>query len=208
MTIFKKYIIFFTLILSPIFTNAQIGVGLTAHTDIYQRIANPPDGLMSRSAGSVLLNLGGGPKIWIGARDFSVSFEAQASLGIVGLSVSDYKGLGMLSFPIMAKLNFGGVSALGFEGKQGFSIGGGIQYSKSELYYLSSEAKDLGVKRDYFKTFIAQAGYGFGISGFAILGYLRYGWNAETKANVFNFGIQYDFNLPQLKKITNPESDL
>ena len=118
---------------------SQFGIGLTASHDLYHYYQNPDDDLdESTSAGSALLNLGLGPKIWMGNNDFSVSFEAQATIGFVGLSVRDYKGLGTTSFPIMAKFNFGGLSGLDKEGKFGWSLGAGIQYSKTELYYLEN----------------------------------------------------------------------
>jgi hypothetical protein len=188
--------------------NAQFGIGLTASTDIYQRYSNPKDDVSYRSAGSTLLNLGLGPKIWLGGEKFSVSFEGQATVGLLGLSLGDYKGLGMASFPIMMKFNFGGLSTLDKEGKTGFSIGGGIQYSKTEMFYLNEAAKDAGITRDFFKTYVAQFSYGGGLSGFGIMGFLRLGYNPDNKANTLNFGIQYDFNFRGLKQITNPESDL
>jgi len=94
------------------------------------------------------------------------------------------------------------------EGKFGWSIGGGIQFNKTELFYLASDYEDRGIDRNYFRTYVAQVGYGFGISGFVIQGILRVGYDPDTKANSFNFGFQYDFNVPKLKKISNPESEL
>jgi hypothetical protein len=187
--------------------NAQFGYGLTATNDLYHRYSNPKDGIASPSAGSAILNLGVGPKIWIGSRKVTFSAEALANIGFLGLASKDYKGLGTVSYPIMGKLNFNGLSGLDKEGQLGFSIGGGIQYAKTELFGLSDEYKAKGVKRSLFKTYIAQAGYGFGLSGFAVQGFLRYGWNKE-KANTYSVGIQWDFNYKQLQKISNPESSL
>lgn len=188
---------------------SQLGYGLTATTDIYQRFTNPKENNnYGRSAGSFLLNFGVGPKIWIGGKNLSFSAEAMANIGLFGLGFKDFKGLGMASFPIIGKLNFNGLSGLDKEGKLGFHIGGGIQYSRTELYGLSDKYDDLGVQRKLFKTYIAQVGYGFGISGFALQGFGRYGWNKDSKANIFSIGLQYDFNLPMLKKITSKESSL
>ncbi len=204
----KKLVFFVILSFLISEAKAQVGIGLTASTDIYQRFSNPKDDISYRSAGNVLLNLGIGPKIWFGGEKVSLSLEGQASIALLGLSVGDYKGLGMASFPFLAKLNFNGLSGMDKEGKMGFSIGGGIQYSKTELYYLNGTAKDAGITRDYFRTYIAQVGYGFGMSGFGVAGYLRFGYNPDNDANVFVFGVQYDFNIPKLKEIANPESDL
>lgn len=185
----------------------QFGVGLTASNDIYQWYQNP-EADDHGSAGSALLNLGVGPKIWVGGNDFSISAEAQAVLGIAGLSIKDYRGLGMVSFPLMAKLNFAGLSALDKEGRMGFSIGGGIQYNRTELYYTTQDFKDRPGTRDWFHTYVGQVGYGFGLSGFTIQGFARYGYHPDEKSHSINFGIQYDFNVPMLKKISVPESSL
>ena len=65
-----------------------------------------------------------------------------------------------------------------------------------------------GVQRKLFKTYIAQLGYGFGISGFGLQGFARYGWNKDSKANTLNIGLQWDFNWKMVKKISSPESSL
>jgi opacity protein-like surface antigen len=124
------------------------------------------------------------------------------------LDINDYKGLGMVSFPIIAHLNFGGLSALDKEGKFGWTIGGGIQYNKTELYYLNNGDEENGVTRDLFKTIVAEIGYGFGMTGFTIHPFIRYGWNPDNTANSFNFGIRYDFNIPKLRQISDPNSEL
>lgn len=187
---------------------AQFGIGGVITNDIYQRYQNPSDDISYEGAGSLLLNLGVGPKIWVGGPDFSVSVETQANLGFFGLGLKDYKGLGMVSFPVMAKLNFAGLSALDREGRFGLSIGGGLQWNRTELYYLSDKAEEEGVTRDYFKTYVGEVSYGFGISGFAAQAYLRVGVNPDIEANTLNFGLKYDFNIPKLRKITDPESEL
>lgn len=202
----------YTLIFYIIFTNnsiAQIGYGLTASYDFYQYFANPKDDTgKSRTAGSAILNFGIGPKLWFGGEKFSFSVEGQASLGLLGLSAGDYKGLGLMSVPLMAKLNFGGLSSLDKEGSFGWSFGGGLQYSKTELYYLKDEFETLGGVRKWYKTYIGQVGYGFGMSGFSVAGYLRGGYNSETKACNANVGIQLEFNLNKMKSIDDPASRL
>jgi len=188
---------------------SQFGIGLTASNDLYHYYQNPDDETgESTSAGSALLNVGVGPKIWMGGNDFSLSIEAQATIGFFGLSVADYKGLGTTSFPIMAKFNFGGLSALDKEGKFGWSLGAGIQYTQTELYYLANSFEAKGGERDFFRTYIGQVGYGFGMSGFTLHGFLRFGYHPDNGARTFNIGIQYDFNIPKLRQIVDPESEL
>lgn len=206
-----RYILtLFVLSSSLSFATAQFGYGVVITNDIYQRYSNPESSLGDQygSAGSFLLNLGIGPKIWMGGSDVSFSLESQLNWGIAGLAVSDFKGIGMLSVPLIGRLNFKGLSALDKEGRFGFTIGGGVQWSKTELYYLSNGAEEDGVTRDFFRTYIGEFGYGFGISGFTLHPYVRYGYNPDDKSNVFHLGIRYDLNLRQLKEIQDPNSDL
>ncbi len=205
-----KYVVLNILLLLAAGSQAQVSLGFTASTDLYQRYVNPSknNATLSGSAGSTLLNLGVGPKIWAGNKKFSFSLESQGVWGILGLSTGDYKGLGTFSVPVLAKLNFKGLSTYDREGKMGFSIGGGVQWSRTELYGLSDEAKAAGVKREFFKTIVIQAGYGFGLSGFTLHGFARYGFASKDQGSTLNAGLQYDFNPPMIKKISSPESSL
>lgn len=187
---------------------SQVGYGFTVSHDLYARYNNPSDDIAHSAAGSAILNLGAGPKIWFGSKDFSVSFEGQAVILPLGLAVKDYKGLGMASFPFVARLNFNGLSALNKEGTLGWSIGGGIQYFKTELYGLTDDFEAQGVTREFQRVIIGQFSYGFGISGFAAQGILKYGYDPDSNANTFQIGLQYDFNLPKMKKISDPASEL
>ncbi len=187
---------------------AQFGIGLTVSNDLYNRYQNPEDDIEYTGSGSFLLNLGVGPKIWLGGEDFSISAEAQATIGLFGLAIKDFKGLGSASFPLIGRLNFGGLSGLNKEGKFGWSVGGGLQFNRTELYFVSGDFKDQGGTRELFKTYVGEFAYGFGLSGFTAAGVLRIGYNSETKANTVNLGLQYDFNIPKLKEIANPASAL
>jgi hypothetical protein len=186
----------------------KFGVGYTLSSDIYHRYTNPPNNASTRNAGSAILNFGGGPKFWLGTSKVSLSIEGQAVLGVLGYSTKENKGLGTLGVPIMAKLNFKGLSAYEREGKLGFSIGGGIQYSHTELYGVTDEFKIKGVKRSFFPTYIGQVGYGFGVNGFCMNGFARYGFHPDTDAKVWSIGIQWDFNKTSMKNISNPASSL
>lgn len=189
--------------------SAQFGIGLTFSNDLYNIYNNPSDGIAHRRNGSALLNLSLGPKIWVGGEKFSVSVEGQANLSPLGLALKDYKGLGAVSFPFLAKLNFGGLSGMNDSMAFGFSVGGGIQYNRTELFGLSEEFASQGVVRDYFRTYNIQAGYGIGISGFTAELFSRYGFNPDLDgANNFHVGLQFGFNIVALKKIRKPESEL
>lgn len=189
--------------------HGQFGIGLTVTNDFYNRYSNPSDSIAHDANGSVLLNLGLGPKIWLGGEKVSFSLETYANLGILGLSLPDFKGLGNVSFPVLAKLNFGGLAGTNKEGRFGFSVGGGLQWNKTELYYLSNNFEDRGVNRDIFRTYVIQAGVGFGLTGFGGQFFVRYGFNPdEDGGNSLNLGLQFDFNFLKLKKIDDPASRL
>lgn len=205
----KSIITSFLLLFVVHFGTAQtsIGYGFTTSIDVYQNYKNPKS-FDGGTSGNVLLNLGVGPKIWVGGKKFSVSLETEANIGLTGFSIKKYNGLGQLAIPMMAKLNFAGLSTFDNEGKMGFSIGGGMQYTRTELYYTTQEFKDGVGKRDYYWLPVAQVGYGFGLNGFTIHGYFRAGYDHDSGATTFNFGVKNDFNLPKLKKIARPESAL
>ena len=204
----RNYLLILFLALSAFSTTAQVGIGLTGSTELYTRFSNPTDDIASRTSGSALLNLGVGPKIWLGNKDFSFSLEGQAILSPLALSLGDYKGLGMVSFPFVARFNFKGLSGLNRLGTMGWSFGGGVQYNKSEIFGLSEDFEAQGVTRDYQRMYVGLIGYGFGISGFTVHGILKYGYDPDSDASVFTFGVQYDFNLPKMKKISDPASEL
>ncbi len=199
-------LIFF--LLSSVIGHGQFGIGATVTNDLYQRLSNPDDDIAYGGNGSFLLNVGLGPKIWIGGENVSLSIESQAVIAPLGIALKDFKGVGAVSFPIMAKMNFAGLSGLNREGRFGLSIGGGVQYNRTELFGLKNSYEDQGVVREYFKTYVIQAGYGFGLSGFTVHGFVRYGFNPDLEANNFHIGLQYDFNAPMLKRISDPASEL
>lgn len=202
----KRLVLLLTLICLTIsISYAQFGYGVTAKTGLYQRFSNPQDDIASNSAGSALLNIGLGPKIWVGGERVSISAEASAMIAPFAISTGDFKGMGAASFPVMAKINFGGLVGVNKQGTLGLSIGGGFQWSRTELFGLTSKFETLGVERSLFKTFIGEIAAGFGMSGFAGYVYLRYGKNNELNARTFNLGIGYDFNVPTLKVLTDPD---
>jgi hypothetical protein len=205
-----KYIIIAILSFFSYNLPAQFGWGYTIHHELYHRYTNPDDGSgLNPSAGSFFLNVGAGPKIWIGGKDVSFSAEATANIGMLGLALKDYKGLGTASVPLLAKLNFKGLSTMDRDGRLGLSIGGGIQYSRTEIYGLTASAINNGASREWFQTYIVQAGYGFGLVGFGLHAYVRYGFNPDIlEASHWSIGFQYDFNRRMMKKISVPESSL
>ncbi len=191
--------------------NAQFGYGLTVTNDLYHRYTNPTSNISEKiyeSSGNAILNIGVGPKIWIGGSNFSISAEASACIGLTSFAIKDYKGLGTVAFPMLVNLNFKGLSGLDSEARTGFSLGGGIQYTKTELYGLSDKYENKGVKRKLFQTYLINAAYGFGLQGFAAAGFVRYGFHPDNDAKTLSLGIQWDFNSVKLKKRFSKASEL
>lgn len=197
--------IYFSLLIAFLYSlplSAQIGFGFVGGNDIYQRYTNPDDDSgKARSAGNAILNLTFGPKIWMGSENFSVSIESHVNWGSTSLSIKDYKGMGALAFPVLAKLNFRGNSGFNSELTSGFSIGGGVQWAKTEVYGLNGPSENMGVQRSYFPVAVAEVSYGYGISGFLIELFTRYGYNTETRAQTLNVGIAYNFNFIGFTKL-------
>lgn len=184
---------------------AQFGYGIVSRLDFYDRYSNPQDNIASASSGSALINLGLGPKIWVGGEKFSVSAEGSFVFSPFAISLGDYKGLGALAFPVLARVNFGGLSTLNREGKMGFSIGGGYQWTRTELLGLQNSFEDQGVTRSYFRNLIGEIGYGYGMNGMSFGLFLRYGRDADVKSNVFSLGMLVNLNQKLLKITTDPE---
>ncbi|WP_235298399.1 hypothetical protein [Portibacter marinus] len=192
---------FFLLVLLTLLSltsmQAQVGLGFVVGNDVYQRYVNPDGG----SAGNAILNLHIGPKIWIGGQNFSVSVEAHANWGSTALSVGDYKGMGNLALPLLAKLNFNANSGFNTELTSGWSIGGGYQMSRTEWYGVNTSAAQEDVVREFYPVMIGEIGYGYGISGFIVESFIRYGWDTQSKASTLNVGISYNINLRGFTKL-------
>lgn len=201
-----RIIVLFACLLSFADCYSQFGYGFTFFNDIYHRYTNDSDDTAYKSAGSAIINLAAGPKVWLGGQNFSVSAEAAAGIGVFGLALKDYKGMGTAYFPMLVCFNFKGLSGLDKEGRSGFSIGGGIQYSRTELYGLTDKYNN--IERNLFRTYIAHVGYGFGLQGFSLQGFGRYGFDPDSNAQVFSIGMQWDFNVKKLKKLKEKASQL
>lgn len=204
----------FTFCLSLQLCHSQVGLGITSTFDLYNLYSNPessqpPQVSFSRKNGAALSSLGLGPKFWVGTENFSFSVEALANLSPLGLSIGDFKGIGAVSFPIMGNFNFGGLSSFNKVIKVGYSIGGGIQYNRTELFGLTNSFENQGVSRNYFRTYNIQLAVGGGLNGFTGRFYTRYGFNPSLDGawNV-NIGIQMSLNFSMTKTIHKPESAL
>lgn len=179
-------------------SHAQIkaNVSLIYGFDFYHRIVNPQENnSFDRSAGSAFMNLTLGPRITVGGPKFSVSVESQGNIGFLGLNIEEYKGLGTLTVPVMARLNFKGLSQLNDNFSFGNSIAGGIQYNKSELYGVSKKFRNQGLKRQFFPVYVLEYATGMGFKSIVVEMYVRGGWNPKTHANTLNVGMNIVYSF-------------
>jgi hypothetical protein len=196
-TIISSFIIIL-LIVSAFKARSQIRFSMNYGLDFYQHFTNPEiagDTTM-RNAGNAITNIIIGPKFYFGFKNFSVSGEAQANWGITALCLKEFKGVGALSLPLLCKLNFGGLSGINADmGKFGISLGGGMQYSMTEIYGLTDEFKNSSAKRDLFKLTIAEIQIGYRAESGVASFYVRYG-KGENNSSVFHIGYTVAYVFP------------
>lgn len=182
--------------------SGQFNAGIVTGYDLYQRYVNPKDGSgEDRSAGSALSSMTLGPKIWVGAENFSVSVESYANLGYLSFNMEDYHGMGAFSLPIIAKLNFKGLSGLNVKKKFGYAIGGGIQYNRTEFFGLTKKAVAKGIKRSFYKTYVLEVSIGAGRRSKSGEFFIRLGLNPELDANSLNIGYNQAYSFVFFKEL-------
>ncbi|MFH0865883.1 MAG: hypothetical protein V1904_06790 [Bacteroidota bacterium] len=189
--------IILTLHLFSISAKSQIRFSVNYGLDFYQHFTNPEveGDTTLRTSGNAIANIIIGPKFYIGFRNFSVSGEAEVNWGITALCLKEFKGVGVLSFPLLAKLNFGGLSGLIENiGDFGVSIGGGVQYSMTEIYGLTSEFNNI-TKRDLFKVYVGEIQIGYRAESGVASFYVRYG-KGENNSSLFHIGYTVSYIFP------------
>ena len=172
--------------------DSQVEAGFVTGLDFYQRHSNPPNGVGHDGAGSALLNFMFGPKIWVGGHGAGISIESQVNLGLFSLSLGDYKGLGAISLPVMLKFNFGGLSGAHRALAPGYSLGGGLQWSRTEFFYVKDSYQENGGTRKLYRVFIIEAAAGYG--GFGMDGalYCRFGFDPDNLGSVMHIGLVFN----------------
>lgn len=187
----------------------QFNIGIVSGFDIYQRTVNPKnDTPFKRSSGSAILNFSFGPKLWVGGEKFSVSAESYASWGILALNAQEVYGLGALQIPILAKLNFNGLSGFSKKFKSGFSIGGGLQYNRTELYGVSSIYRNQGLERNWFRTYAVELAAGLGFKSFTADFYVRYTNGLDLSGHSISIGINSSRSFIKQKKSKAEQENL
>ena len=197
----KKIFLFLLFVFVTSVSIGQVGYGTVGGLDFYQRYENPVDDIAYTGSGNALLNIVFGPRVWLGGKKLSFSLESQINLGLTSFAIKDYKGIGALGIPVIAKINYKGLSGFYPGFASGFSLGFGIQWSKTELFYLSKDYKDIGVNRKFEKTYVFQIDLGVGSFGKSGYLYTRYGINFENDATVLNVGIVVSINKSFAKGI-------
>lgn len=187
----------FILLLFSIPVKSQIRFSVNYGLDFYQHFTNPEvaGDTTIRTSGNAITNIIIGPKFYIGFKNFSVSGEVQANWGITALCMNEFKGVGALSLPLLGKLNFGGLSGINENtGDFGVSIGGGVQYSMTEIYGLTSEFRDI-TKRDLFKVYVGEIQIGYRAESGVASFYVRYG-KGENNSSLFQIGYTVSYIFP------------
>lgn len=186
-----------------------ISLGNTFGIDFYQFYQNPETHpLGDFRSGSALANINWGPKIWLGSGKINASLEAQVSYAPFAFDIDDYKGMGAVSFPFIANLNFNGISTTTSKPGTGISVGGGFVLVNSELYFLSDEYKafDYEGRTQYFPAYFGQLGIGFGARGFSGVLYGRYGQGPDG-ASIMSIGFMININNSASKKAFSLNDD-
>jgi hypothetical protein len=180
------------------------GVSMYLDYNLYQWYKKPtsisPEG---RSSGQVLNILPiGGLGVWIG-------YPGGSTLGLEGgidympfsFDTEDFQGMGAISFPVMLRFT------QPFQPQKGISsfigVGGGMQWSRTELYARTSAVKQ--ILNPYFQTIVAELSLGIGAGWRAdekqtglLAFYARVGGSFD-KACTLNFGLR-------AKLIINPNA--
>lgn len=200
MNLLKPLLLCFIFFTITVASHAQINYGVLSGYDLYQRFVNPDDLTgTDRSAGSAILNSSLGGKLWLGGQKMSLSLESYANLGFLSFNIEEYYGMGSFHLPIMAKLNFKGLTGFSVLKRFGYYVGGGWQINKTELYGLNDKARSRGVQRPFYNTYIVEIGLGNGNKTKLTEFFVRLGLNPELNANSLNIGFNTSYSIPNFK---------
>lgn len=185
---------------------AQINTSLIIGLELYQRYTNPEDFGPTdngRSSGAVIPGVPIGLELSYGRGNHGVAVEGGFNLAPWAIDIDHPKGWGALSFPMLFKYNFGALSPTSKTKLWGYALGGGVQYSRTELFGLNSKFRNLD--RKFFSSYIAQLDLGGGIGGFSAYLYLRLGIG-DGKSFTTNIGLNSKVSLFKAKsKKTNSQ---
>ncbi len=199
--------IFCTIVLAIMFislTEAQIGFGTVAGLDLYQyhRVPDYRNAqgklVKGHSLGSAVANFVYGPKLWIGGNSFSVSIQGAVAFAPFAFDTDDFKGMGAVSFPLSVDLNFLGLSGFSPTVRGGFSLGVGMSYHRTELFFVDDTYK-AERPSGFYQNYFAQVAYGVGSGGTDFRLYVRYG-QGDNSSRFISTGLSFSTNYFTGKK--------
>ncbi len=191
-------LIFFWMLLATTRTDAQVAIGFEGEVSAYQWNKKPRSILVGkghRSSGQIISLPSFGPKIWFGDWEvFTVSIESKIDFSPFTLDVRKYKGMGAVSFPTILKFNYGPFNQGGNDGATKIGIGGGVQWTKSEIYAKTHEFKN--IENPFFMTYLIELSCqlvvgGADVDGNSIEIFIRPGFG-KSQARTFSLGVKYN----------------
>lgn len=179
---------------------AQFGIGVAYGVDLYQFQHNPKltTDSIKFGQGSAIFNMNIGPKLFFGGKNVAGSVEALVGMAPFSLDIDEVKGLGAFYFPLMATINFKGLTTFNDEPVWGFGLAGGMQFTRTDLYFRQDEFAE--IKRELFQTAFAQINIGLGNKDSVVYGYFRYG-SGDNDASNFHVGIMLSQNLTKRSRL-------
>ena len=190
-----------TSLCSQSLTKYGAGYGYVSGRNYYEYYTNPKveGDTTLRTSGSVA-GIFWGTKAWVGTKRYSVSVEGQLNFAPFAFDTQEFKGIGAMSIPFIARFNIGALSGKNMiaTGK-GFSVGVGVQYSRTELLFTPKEFKNL--ERKFYKSYIVEVVFGSGQRRLGHFGYFaRYGFSPDdfSTASIGFFALTSGFSVPRI----------
>ncbi|TVQ48385.1 MAG: hypothetical protein EA362_05745 [Saprospirales bacterium] len=183
----------------PLYSSAQInfGVGMAFSNDFFQSVSNPVNESEEKIR-NLLISPSFGPKFYFGTSQLSLSLQANIGISPISFDWGEYKGMGVAYAPILAGINYGGLSGFATDRSEwGASVAYGYHFSLTDLYFRDSDFRDM--QRDLFYPSFIQFAGGFGGKGAALYLYSRIGID-HSEGRIFSFGITLEVNFLERRK--------
>ncbi len=189
-----RTIVLYLLFSSFIPVKSQCKFDILLGTDVYQWYKNPVDPQVTDSPGSAgqIFGINAGFKFSGGGSNIGLAAECGGNFAPLAFDFPRYKGLGAAAYYVLGKINFGALTGFSKDQLFGFSVGAGLQYSRTELFGLIHKYDYLS--RKWFQTYIGEIAVGGGFSQFLIMAYFRLGTSKE-KAWTLQQGVQLSYRL-------------
>ena len=195
----RGFLISVVVLFFPLIGSAQInvGVGMVFSNDFFQSVSNP-ENESEEKIRNLLISPSFGPKFYFGTSDLSFSLQANIGISPIGFDWDDYKGMGVAYAPVLAGINYGGLSGFTAERSEwGASIAYGYHFTLTDLYFRNSGFID--EQRDLFYPPFVQLAGGFGGKGAALYLYSRIGLD-NSEGRILSFGITLEVNFLERRK--------